>query len=87
MRYRQGTVGDVEVKETLIRSLNEFLDPIRQKREQFASQKGLVEEIIYDGTQKVQVIGNETVKEMMGAMGLSGIWNKISRVARDRKGN
>lgn len=85
VRYRKGTVGDVEVKDCLIRSLNDFLNPIREKRQSFASQKGLVEEIIYDGTQKMQIIANETVKEMMGAMGLSGTWNKISRVARDRK--
>lgn len=85
VRYRNGTIGDVEVKDCLTRSLNDFLNPIREKRQSFASQKGLVEEIIYDGTQKMQAIANETVKEMMSAMGLSGTWNKISRVARDRK--
>lgn len=85
VRYRKGTVGDVEVKDCLIRALNAFLDPIREKRRQFESQKGLVEEIIYDGTIRMQAIGNETVKEMFSAMGLSGTWNKISRIARERK--
>ena len=84
-RYRQGTVGDVEVKDCLARSLNAFLDPIRERRRHFEADKGLVEEIIYDGTLKMQAIANETIKEMMIAMGLSGIWNKISRTARDRK--
>jgi len=31
-RYRAGRVGDVEVKEKLARALNEFLDPLRERR-------------------------------------------------------
>jgi tryptophanyl-tRNA synthetase len=84
-RYRQGKVGDVEVKQKLIRSLNHFLAPIRERRAQFAADKGLVEEIVYEGTQKMIEVSNQTVKEMRSAMGLQGYWNKISRVARERK--
>lgn len=81
-RYREGKVGDVEVKQTLIEAVNGFLDPIREKRKAFAEEKGLVEKIVYEGTQKAIAISNETVKEMKSAMGLSGTWNKISRIAR-----
>lgn len=84
-RYQEGTVGDVEVKEKLIVALNAFLDPIREKRKIFEADKGLVEEIIYDGTEKVQALAEQTIKEMRSAMGLGGAWNKISRVARERK--
>ncbi len=83
-RYRTGTVGDVEVKEKLTVALNNFLDPIREKRAKFAGEKGLVEEIIYSGTLKMTEIANETLKEMRSAMGLFGGWNKISRIARSR---
>lgn len=83
-RYRQGTVGDVEVKEKLTIALNNFLDPFRERRKQFEQEKGLVEQIIYEGTQKMNEISNETVKEMLSAMGLRGAWNKISRLARER---
>ncbi len=83
-RYREGKVGDVEVKEKLTKALNAFLDPIREKRKGFEAEKGLVEEIIYEGTQKVIEVTNETVKEMRSAMGLSGNWNKISKIARER---
>lgn len=84
-RYRQGTVGDTEVKQKLTTAINLFLDPIREQRKKFEAEKGLVEEIIYDGTAKMNAIAEETLKEMRSAMGLIGAWNKISRIARDRK--
>ncbi|NGX43087.1 MAG: Tryptophan--tRNA ligase 2 [Chlamydiae bacterium] len=82
--YRQGKVGDVEVKKRLTIVLNQFLDPIRERRKEFEQQKGLVEQIIYEGTQKMVEISNETLKEMRSVMGIGGTWNKISRMARDR---
>lgn len=84
-RYREGTVGDVEVKQKLTIALNQFLDPIRERRRAFDAEKGLVEEIIYEGTQKMNVVSQATLKEMRSAMGLGGAWNKISRLARDRQ--
>lgn len=84
-RYREGKVGDVEVKERLIVALNKFLEPIREKRKLFSEDKGLVEQIVYEGTQKMIEVSNATVKEMRSVMGMGGTWNKISRIARDRK--
>lgn len=84
-RYKEGKVGDVEVKEKLIIALNNFLDPIREKRKMYENEKGLIEEIIYNGTEKMNIVAQATVKEMRSAMGLMGAWNKISRIARDRK--
>lgn len=81
-RYREGKVGDVEVKQKLIKALNAFLDPIRERRRQFAEDKGLVERVIYEGTLRMIEISNSTLKEMRSAMGLMGNWNKISRTAR-----
>lgn len=85
-RYRNGSVGDVEVKEKLIAALNQFLDPIREARKEFEADKGLVEQIIYEGTQKMIEVSQETIKEMRSATGLGGAWNKISRLARERQG-
>ena len=84
-RYQEGTVGDVEVKGKLVVALNEFLDPIRERRRLFEQEKGLVEEIIYDGTERANAVAETTLKEMRSAMGLGGAWNKISRLARERK--
>ena len=85
MRYREGTVGDVEVKSKLIHAIHQFMDPIRERRKEFEMDKGLVEQIIYEGTLKMIEISNATVKEMRSAMGLGGAWSKISRIARERK--
>lgn len=84
-RYRLGKVGDVEVKQKLIKVINDFLDPLRERRSHFEADKGLVEQIVYEGTLKTIEISNETVKEMRSAMGLGGAWNKISRIARERQ--
>ena len=83
-RYRKGTVGDVEVKDKLTTAINNFLEPILERRAKFEAEKGFVEEVIYQGTIKVREIADQTVKEMMSAMGMSGTWNKFSRAARDR---
>lgn len=81
-RYREGKIGDVEVKNRLAEALNTFLDPIREKRKAYENEKGAVEKIIYEGTLKMREVAAETAKEMRSAMGLVGSWNKISRVAR-----
>ncbi len=81
--YTQGKVGDVDVKVALSKAINGFLDPIRERRKHFEQEKGLVEKVIYEGTQKMIEISNQTLKEMKSAMGISGTWNKISRAARE----
>jgi len=78
-RYRAGKVGDVEVKQKLARALNAFLDPIREKRAGFEARKGFVDEVIYDGTMVMREEAKKTLSEAKKAMGLSGVWNKISR--------
>ena len=83
-RYREGKVGDVEVKEKLTRALNAFLDPIRDRRAKFAEDKGYVEEVLYEGTNRMQQVADETLMTMKKAMGLAGIHNRISRKARER---
>lgn len=82
-RYREGKVGDVEVKDKLAAALNGFMGPIRERRAQFQAQTGLVDEVIYDGTLKMRELARETITAAKKAMGLSGVWNKISRKAED----
>lgn len=70
-RYREGKVGDIEIKKYLARILNDFLDPVREKRARFAKQKGLVEKIIKEGNKRTRAEAQESIAEARKAMGLS----------------
>lgn len=67
-KYKKGTVGDVEVKEFLVEVLDEFLEPIRKRREEFEKQPEIVEKILKEGTQKARAQAQETLKLVKGAM-------------------
>ncbi|MEW6568517.1 MAG: tryptophan--tRNA ligase [Chloroflexota bacterium] len=69
-RYRQGKVGDVEVKEKLTRALNTFLDPIRVRRQELAARPGLVDEVLAAGTARARRLAAETMEIVRQAMGL-----------------
>ncbi|MCK5197595.1 MAG: tryptophan--tRNA ligase, partial [Spirochaetales bacterium] len=80
-RYRTGNVGDVEVKQKLSAAINNFLDPIREKRNEFENKSGFVDEVIYNGTMVMREEARQTLSAMKKAMGLTGVWNSISRKA------
>ena len=69
-RYRQGKVGDVEVKEKLARAVNSFLDPIRERRARYAAQPELIEEILADGIRRMRQESDETIRLVREAMGM-----------------
>jgi tryptophanyl-tRNA synthetase len=79
-RYRAGEVGDVEVKEKLTTALNHFLEPIHERREEYKA-PGLVDEIIFRGTQRAREETQQTLYAMKKAMGLTGVLNRIRRKA------
>jgi len=82
-RYQEGTIGDVEIKVSLAAAINDFLHPIREKRSALEQQKGYIEKVIVEGTEKMNDIANVTVKEMKSLMGFTGNWKKIISAARD----
>jgi len=85
IRYREGRVGDVEVKEKLERALNNFLEPMRERRAYYEEQTGYVDELIYEGTLRARAEAKATLSAAKKAMGLSGVWNRISRAAERRR--
>lgn len=68
--YQRGGLGDVSVKKYLIEVLNNFLDPIREKRAYYENREGLIEEIILNGTKKTSQRADEIYKKVSKAMGL-----------------
>ncbi len=69
-RYKEGKVGDIEVKEKLVVALNTFLEPMRLRRAEFEDQEGLVEKILEEGTVKARKEAQETLRLVKEAMGL-----------------
>ncbi len=69
-RYLKGMVGDVEVKRKLAAALDEFLQPVRERRQHFSDQAGLVERIIAKGSEKARKIACHTLTEIRHAMSL-----------------
>jgi len=68
MRYREGKVGDIEVKEKLFVALNAFLTPIREKRHEFEGKDELLNKILTEGTAKAREVAGETMKKVKRAM-------------------
>jgi tryptophanyl-tRNA synthetase len=68
-RYQKGTTGDVEVKEYLAKVLNEFLNPIRDRRQEFTKDANL-DEILEAGRNKVLPIAQETLTQVRKAIGI-----------------
>jgi tryptophanyl-tRNA synthetase len=69
-RYREGTVGDVEVKRRLLVALELFLAPIRERRAELAAKPRLVDEILASGSERARREAKETLREVRHAMKL-----------------
>lgn len=67
--YKKGKVGDTEVKKRLVKALNEFLNPIRERRSQFQGKgERFLDEILISGTQKARSVTTQTTKMVREAM-------------------
>jgi len=69
-RYREGQVGDVEVKRRLASALEKFLAPIRERREEIAAKPAIVEEILAAGSERARREADTTIHEVREAMHL-----------------
>jgi tryptophanyl-tRNA synthetase len=69
-RYRLGTVGDVEVKQKLVKALNAALEPLRARRAALDRTPGRVREILDAGAITARAIARETMEQVRAAMHL-----------------
>ena len=69
-RYRDGKVGDVEVKRRLAAALNAFLEPIRARRAELLRDPKTVDEVIHAGSQRAREEARRTLHEVRAAMQL-----------------
>jgi tryptophanyl-tRNA synthetase len=61
-RYREGKIGDVEIKTSLNAAINSFLDPIRAKRETISDKDA--ENILHEGAEKARIVARKTMTKV-----------------------
>ena len=69
-RYREGKIGDVEIKRRLVEVLNAYLAPLHEKRAEYISQPKMLLEVLFSGTVKAKFIAQQTLEEAYEKMGL-----------------
>jgi tryptophanyl-tRNA synthetase len=69
-RYREGKVGDVEVKKRLAELLNVYLRPIRTRRAELVKKPDEALRILSEGTESARPLIEATTKEVLEKMGL-----------------
>jgi tryptophanyl-tRNA synthetase len=69
-RYREGKVGDVEVKNKLAKALNAYMDPMRERRATVLASPDALKDILHDGSRKARAIAHETMERVRGAVRL-----------------
>ena len=67
-RYRKGKIGDVEVKKSLAKNINSFLEPIREKRAQIFKNRGELFDIIIEGSKRARIIAKENIEKIKDSM-------------------
>lgn len=69
--YARGGLGDSIVKKYLLDVLQEFLEPVRRRREEFAKETGHVMGMLKEGTLIASQVADETLSEVRAAMGIN----------------
>lgn len=68
---RSAGIGCRDCKNILLERLNGTLDPIRAKRQELESRKGLVKEVLAAGEKKAAIIAEETMSEVRSILGFT----------------
>jgi tryptophanyl-tRNA synthetase len=66
--YRRGGLGDMKCKKFLNQVLNQFLEPMRQRRAEFEKDIPEIYNILKKGTEQAREVGAQTMDEVRKAM-------------------
>jgi tryptophanyl-tRNA synthetase len=67
-RYREGKVGDVEVKTKLANALNAHLEPVRERRAAVLARPADLRDILFDGSRRARAVAEQTMERVREAM-------------------
>jgi tryptophanyl-tRNA synthetase len=70
-RYSKGKIGDVEVKNSLVKNINHFLEPIRQRRSEILKNKSEILDIIIEGSKTARKVARNNLELIKDAMSLN----------------
>ena len=70
-QYRAGGLGDVKIKRYLNDVLQAKFQPIRERREAFAEDKGAILDMLKAGSLKAEAVAAQTLDEVKDAMGIN----------------
>lgn len=68
---RGAQIGCVQCKRRMAETLNGVMDPLRERREAFAQQPELLDEVVHEGNRKAKETAEETLAEVREAMKLN----------------
>jgi tryptophanyl-tRNA synthetase len=68
MYCKQGKIGCVECKKRLVKVLNAFLEPIREKRKYYEKRKNFLKDVLREGNRKTREEGEKTLNLVKEAM-------------------
>jgi tryptophanyl-tRNA synthetase len=69
-RYREGKVGDVEVKTKLAIAINAILDPLRERRDAALAKPGYIKDVLMEGSKTAQGVARQTMERVREAVKL-----------------
>jgi tryptophanyl-tRNA synthetase len=69
--YQKGGLGDSVVKKYLLEVLQEFLEPIRQRRKEYEQDSSEVMRLLREGTDVASAAADVTLSEVRAAMGIN----------------
>ncbi|SDL39194.1 tryptophan--tRNA ligase [Halarsenatibacter silvermanii] len=65
---REAKIGCVACKERLAEKINQFLEPMRERRKKYKNNPDLIEEILYSGTKKARKEAEKTMEKVREVM-------------------
>jgi tryptophanyl-tRNA synthetase len=64
-------IGCIECKKPIVDSITSELEPIQEEIAKYESNPNLIQEIIFEGSERARVVARSTMEEVRDAMGIT----------------
>ena len=64
-------IGCIECKKPILESINSELEPIQQEITKYEANPNLIQEIIFEGSERARIVAKTTMEEVRDAMGIT----------------